>query len=195
MVSEKPMKKQSARGKGTFRGKGSQGGSGRSTTPKGASNSSTQHAPTGGDARGRGSFSRRGRGSEKCHRDEMTAEVREREIAVIKVQLQVLEEWLQEQEDQNRKWIFPLKGKRVIWRQLQRRLRQIVIALLKRGLRVLEPEMEFEDSTRRYVQRKMLEEAAKNKKSCSFKTNELCVFAGAEEVSIGETEEKIIMIS
>ena len=58
------------------------------------------------------------RGSEECHRGEMTDEVREREIAVMKVQLQVLEEWLQEQEDQNRKWIFPLKGKRVIWRQL-----------------------------------------------------------------------------
>jgi len=58
------------------------------------------------------------RGSEECHRDEMTAEVREREIAVMKVQLQVLEEWLQKQENQNRKCIFPLKGKRVIWKQL-----------------------------------------------------------------------------
>ena len=52
------MRKQSARGRGTFRGKGSQGGRGGSTTPReGASSSSTQHAPTGGDARGRGSFS------------------------------------------------------------------------------------------------------------------------------------------
>ena len=33
---------------------------------------------------------------EECHRGEMTDEVREREIAVMKVQLQVLEEWLQE---------------------------------------------------------------------------------------------------
>ena len=53
--------------------------------------------------------------SEEFRRGEMTDEVREREIAVMKVQLQVLEEWLQEQENQNRKWIFPLKGKRVIW--------------------------------------------------------------------------------
>ncbi len=44
------------------------------------------------------------RGSEECHRDEMTAKVREREIAVMKVQLQVLEEWLQEQENQKGKW-------------------------------------------------------------------------------------------
>lgn len=39
------------------------------------------------------------RGSEECHSDERTAEVREREIAVMKVQLQVLEEWLQEKEN------------------------------------------------------------------------------------------------
>ena len=38
------------------------------------------------------------RGSEECHRGEMTDNVREREIAVMKVQLQVLQEWLQEQE-------------------------------------------------------------------------------------------------
>jgi len=55
------------------------------------------------------------RGSEEHHKDEMTAKFREREIAVMKVQLQVLEEWLQEQENQNRKWNFPLKGKRVNW--------------------------------------------------------------------------------
>lgn len=108
----------------------------------------------------------------------MTAEVREIEIAVMKVQLQVLEEWLQEQENQNRKWIFPLKVKRVIWRQLQRRLRQIVIALLKEKLRFLVPQMEFEDSTHRSVQREVLEEAVKTEKSCGFKTNELCMFAG-----------------
>eukprot|EP00253_Pinus_taeda_P010063 PITA_10063 len=57
-----------------FKGKESQGGSGRSTTPaEGASSSSTQHASTGGDARGRGSFSRgrggRGRGREiRCYK-------------------------------------------------------------------------------------------------------------------------------
>ena len=101
------------------------------------------------------------RGSEECHRSEMTDKVREREIAVMKVQLQVLEEWLQEQENQNRGWIFPLKGKRVFWRQLQMKLRQSVIALLKKGLRVLEPEMEFEDSTCRFVQREVLEGAVK----------------------------------
>ena len=46
------------------------------------------------------------RGSEECHNDEMNAEVRERDIAVMKVQLQVLEEWLQEQEDHNRNGCF-----------------------------------------------------------------------------------------
>ena len=64
------MRKQSTRGRGTFRGKGSQGGRGGSTTPReGASSSSTQHAPTGGDARGRGSFSR-GRGGRelRCYK-------------------------------------------------------------------------------------------------------------------------------
>ena len=108
----------------------------------------------------------------------MTAEVREREIAVMKVQLQVLEEWLQEQENQNRGWIFPLRGKRMIWRQLQRRLRQIVIALLKKELRVLELEMEFEDSTCRFVQNEVLEEVVKTEKSCGFKTDEFYMFAG-----------------
>eukprot|EP00253_Pinus_taeda_P024796 PITA_24796 len=73
-AEEKLMRKQFARGRGTFQGRGSQGGRGRSTTPKyGASSSSTQHAPIGGDARGRGSFSRgrggRGRGREvRCYR-------------------------------------------------------------------------------------------------------------------------------
>eukprot|EP00253_Pinus_taeda_P024541 PITA_24541 len=52
----------SARGRGTFQGKGCQGDRGRSTTPRdGASSSSTQHATTEGNAGGRGSFSR-GRG-------------------------------------------------------------------------------------------------------------------------------------
>eukprot|EP00253_Pinus_taeda_P020545 PITA_20545 len=72
-AEEKLMRKQSARGRGTFRGKEIQGGSGRSTTPaEGASSSSTQHASTGGDARGRGSFSKgRGRGGGReirCYR-------------------------------------------------------------------------------------------------------------------------------
>ena len=49
------------------------------------------------------------RGLEECHRGEMTDEVREREIAVMKVQLQVLQEWLQEQKNQKGGWIFPLK--------------------------------------------------------------------------------------
>eukprot|EP00253_Pinus_taeda_P036346 PITA_36346 len=52
-AKEKLVRKQSTRGRGTFGGKGSQGGRGRSTTPKdGASSSSNQHAPTGGDASG-----------------------------------------------------------------------------------------------------------------------------------------------
>eukprot|EP00253_Pinus_taeda_P029652 PITA_29652 len=73
-AEEKLIRKQSARGRGNFRGKGSQGGRGRSTAPKdGASSSSTPHASRGGDARGRGSFSRgrgdRGRGREiRCYR-------------------------------------------------------------------------------------------------------------------------------
>jgi len=53
-----------------------------------------------------------------------------------------------------------------------------VIALLKEELRVLEPEMEFGDSTHRSVQKEVLEEAVKTEKSCGFKTNELCMFAG-----------------
>eukprot|EP00253_Pinus_taeda_P026478 PITA_26478 len=48
---EKLMRKQSAKGRGTFKGNGSQSDSGRSTTPKErASSSSTQHAPTGENA-------------------------------------------------------------------------------------------------------------------------------------------------
>ena len=53
-----------------------------------------------------------------------------------------------------------------------------MIALLKKELRVLEPEMEFEDSTCRFVQKKVLEEAVETEKSCGFKTNELCMFSG-----------------
>jgi len=121
------------------------------------------------------------RGLETWHRNGMTAGVREREIAVMKIQLQVLEEWLQEQKNQNRKWIFPLKGKRMIWQQLQRRLRKIVSALLKEELRVLEPEMEFEDSKCRFVQKEIMEEAVKTEKSCDLKTNGLHMFAGTEQ--------------
>ena len=110
----------------------------------------------------------------------MTVGVREREIAVMKVQLQVLEEWLQEHKSHNGKWIFPLKGKRVIWRQLQRRLKKIVISLLKKGLRVLAPELEIEIPACRYIKRKMLKEAVETEKSSDFKTNELHMFAGTE---------------
>eukprot|EP00253_Pinus_taeda_P024440 PITA_24440 len=47
-AEEKLMRKQYARGRGTFRGKESQGGSGRSIEPtEGASSSSAQHASTG----------------------------------------------------------------------------------------------------------------------------------------------------
>ena len=53
-----------------------------------------------------------------------------------------------------------------------------MIALLKKGLRVLEPKMEFEDSTCRSVQKEVLEEEVKTEKSCGLKTNELCMFAG-----------------
>ena len=53
-----------------------------------------------------------------------------------------------------------------------------MIALLKKELRFLEPELEFEGSTCRFVQRGVLEEAVKTEKSCGFKTNELCVFVG-----------------
>ena len=61
-AEEKLMRKQSAKNRGTFRARGSQGGRGISIAPKdGASSNSTQHATTGGDASGGGSFSR-GRG-------------------------------------------------------------------------------------------------------------------------------------
>ena len=53
-----------------------------------------------------------------------------------------------------------------------------MIALLKKELRFLEPELEFEDSTCIFVQRGVLEEVVKTEKSCGFKIDELCVFAG-----------------
>jgi len=49
---------------------------------------------------------------------------------------------------------------------------------LKEELRVLEPETKFEDSKRRSIQREVLEEAVETEKSCGFKTNKLCMFAG-----------------
>jgi len=56
-VEEKHMRKQYAKGRGTFRGRRSQCGRGTSTSPRdGASSSSTQRVTTGGDAGGRGSF-------------------------------------------------------------------------------------------------------------------------------------------
>jgi len=55
---------------------------------------------------------------------------------------------------------------------------------LKKGLRVLAPELEFENPTCRYIKRKVLKEEVRTKKSCSFKTDELCMFAGAEEKKI-----------
>ena len=47
--------------------------------------------------------------------------------------------------------------------------------------RVLESEMEFEDSTRRSVQREVLEEAVETEKYCGFKNNKLCMFAGTAQ--------------
>ena len=66
---EKLMRKKSTRGKGTFQGRGSQGGREISTTPiYGANNKSIQHTPSDGDTRGRGIFyigrECRGRGRE-----------------------------------------------------------------------------------------------------------------------------------
>lgn len=81
----------------------------------------------------------------------------------------------------------------MIWRQLQKRLRQILIALVRKGLRIIAPELEVENPTCRYIKRKVFKKAVKTKKSCGFKADELCMFAGAEEVSIDETkEDKII---
>ena len=73
-AEEKLLRKQYARGKGTFRGKGSQGGRGGYTAPKtGASNNSRQQTSSNGDAGGKRSFSRgrggRGRGREfRCYK-------------------------------------------------------------------------------------------------------------------------------
>ena len=63
------------------------------------------------------------RGSKECHRDNMNDENRERDNAVMKVQLEVLKEWLQEEGNQRGGWIFPLKGKILIWQQLQMKWR------------------------------------------------------------------------
>eukprot|EP00253_Pinus_taeda_P007293 PITA_07293 len=73
-AEEKLMRKQSARNRGTLRGRTRQCGRGRSITPRdGARNSSSYHAPTRGDASGKESVSRgrggRGRGREvRCYR-------------------------------------------------------------------------------------------------------------------------------
>ena len=64
------------------------------------------------------------RGSKECHIDQMNDEDIERDIAVMKVQPEVLKEWLQEEENQKGGWIFPLKGKKVIWKPLQMKWRQ-----------------------------------------------------------------------
>lgn len=81
----------------------------------------------------------------------------------------------------------------MIWQQLQKRLRQILIALVRKGLRILAPELEVENPTCRYIKRKVLKKAVKTKKSCGFKDDELCMFAGEEEVSIDEREEDKII--
>lgn len=68
-AKEKLLRKQNSKGRGTFRGKGSQGGRGISTTPRyGDSNSSPQHAHIKGDASGRRS-SYRGRGGRSRGRE------------------------------------------------------------------------------------------------------------------------------
>ena len=69
------------------------------------------------------------RGSKECHREKMNYEDRERDITVMKVQLKVLEGWLQEKEKQRGRWTFPLKGKKVIWKPLQMKWRQKEISL------------------------------------------------------------------
>lgn len=109
------------------------------------------------------------RGSEECHNDEMTVEVREREISVMKVQLQVLEEWLQEQENQNRGWSFPLNGKKVKWQRLQQKRDRQINMQLTEELRKLEQIMDVQ-----------------------LRREELRAAELEEEVSIDETEEEII---
>ena len=106
------------------------------------------------------------RDSKECHRDQMKD--REREIAVMKVQLEVLKEWLQEEENQRGGWIFPLKGKRVIWQPLKMKWRQKEIDLWKEELRFFESKIEFEDSTCKSVQGEMLEEAKETERSFVF---------------------------
>ena len=64
------------------------------------------------------------KGSKEFHRDKMNDDDRERDIAVMKVQLEVLKGWLQEEKNQRGGWIFPLKGKKVIWKPLQIKWRQ-----------------------------------------------------------------------
>ena len=59
----------------------------------------------------------------------MNDEDRKRDIGVMKVQLEVLQEWLQEEENQRGGWIFPLKGKKVICHPLKIKWRQKEIAL------------------------------------------------------------------
>ena len=73
-AEQKLLRKQSSKGKSTFRGKGSQGGRGGSTTPKTrASRNSRQQTSSDGDAGGRRSFFRgrggKGRGREfRCYK-------------------------------------------------------------------------------------------------------------------------------
>ena len=61
----------------------------------------------------------------------MNDEDKEIDIAVMKVELEILEGWLQEEENQRGGWIFPLKGKRVIWQPLQIKWRKKDISLWK----------------------------------------------------------------
>ena len=78
------------------------------------------------------------RGSKECHRDKMNDEDRKRDIGMMKVQLEELKGWLQEEGNQRGGWIFPLKGKKVIWHPLQMKWRQKDIALWKEELRFFE---------------------------------------------------------
>ena len=71
------------------------------------------------------------RGCKECHRDKMNDEDRKIDIAVMKVRLEVLKEWLQDEENQRGGWIFPLKGKKLIWQPLQMKWRQKDITLWK----------------------------------------------------------------
>lgn len=145
------------------------------------------------------------RGSKECHINEMTAEVKEREIAVMKVKLQVLEEWLQEQENQNRGWIFPLKGKKVKWKRLQQKrdrqinmqlteelinLEQIMDVQLRREeLRAAELEEEEEiidDFLNYWADPDQLD----NVNSCVFIADSCDVITGFVEEEVHENEEE-----